>query len=218
MKYFFRKLPFAAVIVFIALLGLKLLFYSKILLWIWLLSMAAGYVLHRSGICFYAAISDSILFRNFEMARAVLIMALVSFIGISLIQYHAVSIGSELPGRVVSVGIHTIAGSIIFGFGMVLAGGCGLGTLQRIGEGFSLYLFVLIGLLIGSTFGAYHFEWWAGFKRFPAVFLPNAIGWGRSIGLSLAALSMLYFCTILIEKRSFIIERWWKYGKKNTGS
>lgn len=218
MKKILRKLMISVVVMLIVLLGLKLYSYKISLLWIWLVSLAVGYVIHRSGICFSSAVSDSVLFRNFEMARATLIMMLVSLLGISPIQYQAVSNGLDVPGRFASLGLHTIVGSLIFGFGMILAGACGLGTLQRIGEGFLLYIFVLIGILVGSVFGAYHFEWWAGFKRIPAVFLPDLVGWSWSVTLSVLALGILYICTILIEKKFFTIERWWTYDRKNTGS
>jgi hypothetical protein len=46
-------------------------------------------------------------------------------------------------------GVHNVIGGIIFGIGMVLAGGCASGTLFRVGEGNVSSVIALIGMLCG---------------------------------------------------------------------
>lgn len=41
--------------------------------------------------------------------------------------------------------MNTVVGGIIFGIGMVIAGGCASGMLMRIGEGFEMHLITLVG-------------------------------------------------------------------------
>ena len=79
----------------------------------------------------------------------------------ALVQAKALSSGLEfLPGHVYPVGPQTLAGGIIFGFGMVIAGGCAAGTLVRSGDGFTAQWAALAGLCAGSVLGAWHWDWW----------------------------------------------------------
>lgn len=50
---------------------------------------------------------------------------------------------------IVSVGLNTAIGGILFGIGMVLAGGCASGTLYRVGEGYTTSMVALVGMLVG---------------------------------------------------------------------
>lgn len=59
----------------------------------------------------------------------------------------------------------TIIGGFLFGFGMVLAGGCVVGTLYKMGSGSILSLMAFIGLLSGSTIYAEFHHLWALFAR-----------------------------------------------------
>lgn len=203
------------VLLAILLLGINFYYHHKTLLYIWVIALSMGFVLHRSGICFSGAYTDLILFRNYTMARALLIIIIVSLIGISIIQYYCVGHG-QLPGNFSSLGIHSVAGAFLFGMGMVFAGACGCGTLQRIGEGFALYFFILIGIMIGSVIGAYHFSWWINsFVKINPIYLPDIFGWPWGVLISLAVLCSLYVLTLFAESRTFMYQKGWgKWQKK----
>jgi uncharacterized membrane protein YedE/YeeE len=197
-----------AVLFFIIAFGLKLYHYQIVLLAIWLIGISIGFVLYRSGICFAAMFQDIILFRNFTMARAVLILIIISFIGINSLQIYAYFNGQPIPGKFHSVGVHTAIGGFLFGLGMTLAGGCASGVLQRISEGFLLFWLVLFGMVIGSVLGAYHFSWWVT-KLFShtSVFLPDYFGWVFGGLGSLILLGSLYCLTFILEKRPVFSEK-----------
>lgn len=210
-QLYIRIVVFSAII----LLGITFYYHHKPLLYIWLIALAMGFVLHRSGICFSGAFTDIILFRNYTMARALLIIIIVSLIGISIIQFLSLGHG-QIPGNFSSLGIHSAVGAFLFGMGMVFAGACGCGTLQRIGEGFALYLFVLIGIMIGSVAGAYNFSWWlSNFAKINPVFLPNIFGWPWGVLISLIILCSLYMLTLIAEGGTFAFQKGWgKWQKK----
>jgi uncharacterized membrane protein YedE/YeeE len=190
------------VLLFIIAFGLKLYLYQKVFLAIWLIGISIGFVLYRSGICFAAMFQDIILFRNFSMARAILILIVISFIGINALQIYAPFNGQPIPGKFHSVGLHTAIGGFLFGLGMTLAGGCASGTLQRIAEGFLLFLLVLIGMVVGSVIGAYHFSWWVTkFFSHKAVFLPDIFGWVFGGLASMILLGGLFYLTFILEKK-----------------
>jgi len=187
---------------------------EKKLLPVWLIGVAIGFVLYRSGMCFATMYQDIFLFRNFSMARAVLLLMIVSLIGIYFIQIFAHLNGQTIPGKFHSFGVHTAVGAFLFGVGMTLAGGCASGTLQRIGEGFLLFWFVLFGMVLGSIFGAYNYTWWvSNFYTHQPVFLSDVFGWVPGGVGSLLALGGIYYLTVILEKRSSICKR----SEKNDG-
>ena len=203
------------IIIIITILGINVYLYQKSLLPILLIGISIGFILYRSGICFATMYQDIILFRDFSMARAVLILLIISLIGINFIQVHAHLNGQVIPGKFHSVGMHTVIGGFLFGVGMTLAGGCASGTLQRIGEGFLLFWFVLFGMVFGSVLGVYHFSGWVNnFFSFKPVFLPNIFGWLTSTILSLTVLGSIYYLTFLFENRPRAKKRGEKYGTK----
>jgi len=189
------------VVGFITAFGIAAFITEQELLLVWIIGIALGLVLYRSGICFASAFRDIFLFRDFSMARVVIILIAISFVGIVIIQAFDTS-GGFLEW-VYPVGFHTAVGGVLFGFGMVLAGGCASGTLQRIGEGFILFWAIILGITAGSVLGVYHFSWWINsFFSIDAVFLPDFIGWIPSIVLTLALLGGLYLLAMGIEKRN----------------
>ncbi len=217
MKKSSQLLPKVIVLFVIAALSINFYLVNKFLIIIWLIALSTGFILHRSGICFSGAFIDIILFRNYTMARALLIIIMVSLLGISAFQSYSLSKGMALPGFVGSLGVSTAMGAFLFGIGMVFAGACGFGTLQRLGEGFSLYMWVLISIIIGSVIGAYHFSWWTRtLPRFSPVYLPDIFGWPWGVLVSLTVLSSLYLFTLFAEK-GFVsfqkgLEKWSKKG------
>ncbi len=195
--------------------GLKVYLFQKSFLLIWLIGIAIGFVLYRSGICFSTMYQDIFLFRDFSTLRAVLILIIVSLIGINIIQVYAYLHGQTIPGKFHSVGVHTAAGGFLFGLGMVLAGGCASGTLQRIGEGFLLFWFVLFGMFFGSILGAYHYSWWiTNFFSFKPVFMSDVFGWVTGGLISFFALGSIFYATFMVEKRVSTRKRGGKGGRK----
>src|SRR5579864_660428 len=101
----------------------------------WALGLGVGLVLQRGRLCFAGAFRDLFLMRNGTMLRAILVgLALMAPV-FALIESKAVpvpSFGAVAAGaHVVPLGLNLAVGGLLFGIGMVVAGGCVSGTLYR---------------------------------------------------------------------------------------
>ena len=85
-----------------------------------------------------------------------------------------------------------VIGGLLFGVGMVLAGGCVVGTLYRMGAGSLVSAVAFVGLIVGSAGYAEIFPFWSAFiKRttfFPGkITLPQMLGVGPTVPVLLIA-------------------------------
>ena len=86
------------------------------------------------------------------MAKAIIIGMAVSAIGI----FSYVQLGVE--PKIMWAGPNAVIGGLLFGFGIVLAGGCETGWMYRAVEGQVHYWWVGLGNVIGSTILAYYWD------------------------------------------------------------
>ena len=110
---------------------------------------------------------------------------LICTLGFAILKFTDVKDRGEwvFPGA----GIGALAGGLLFGIGMTLAGGCGAGVIWRAGEG-QVKLWVAVAcfglsaslsrLLLQQTGALGHLGW--------AIFLPAALGWGAALALVVA--------------------------------
>lgn len=105
-----------------------------------LFGLAFGFVLQRSRFCFASAFRDLWLMQDGRMMRAVILAMAVATLGFALVEYNLVpnlSSGQHPVGSALSrFGAHLLIAGLLFGVGMVIAGGCVSGNLYRIGEGY----------------------------------------------------------------------------------
>lgn len=162
----------------------------------WLLGIVLGAVLQRTRYCIAGAYRDAILFADTGLAHSVLLALLLSSISFGAVQALRWS-GGQVPLAVQPVTAGTLVGPVLFGIGMIPAGGCGGSTLLRLGEGHLRFLWTLLGLILGSLVGAYHYGWWAGLLGTVApVYMPAAVGWP---GALLLQAGLLLTCFLLIR-------------------
>ncbi|VBB05357.1 sulphur transport [Lucifera butyrica] len=173
---------------------------------IWFLGIGLGLVLQKSRFCFTASLRDPILTGSTTLTRATIIAFAVATVGFAALQFSTLLKGGHLIGFVAPVGIHIALGSMLFGIGMVISGGCASGTLMRMGEGFVMQWISLIGFIGGSVLGAIQYGWWAVhfFRTSHAIYLPNVFGWAGAFFGQLALLAALY-----------VVATWWEYRKLN---
>ncbi len=171
----------------------------------WFTGIAFGFILRRSGFCFTASMRDPLLTGSTSLARAVLIAFAITSVGFAAIQYGAFLKDLPIPGAgfVVPISFATVAGGIIFGIGMVLAGGCASGTLMRIGEGFGMQMLSIIFFVIGSFWAARDMGWWTlnFISNGPRIHMPELFGWGGAIAVQLAIIALLYVAADKWENR-----------------
>ena len=121
-----------------------------------LAGLAAGFVFQRSQFCFASAFRD--FFRHRE--RRVLV-GLITALAVGSAGY-AIVFGAWVPdpslyrpdtAHIAPAGWHLVLGGSIFGFGMVVGGGCVTGHLFRLGEGSLVAPVGLLGIFVGYALG-----------------------------------------------------------------
>ncbi|MEG1778027.1 MAG: YeeE/YedE thiosulfate transporter family protein [Angelakisella sp.] len=193
------------VFIFIAAVGVALSFKNTTLALYWCFGCAFGFVLQKSRFCFTASMRDPCITGSTSVTRAVLIAFAVATVGFTAIKYGAFVNGQPIPGQgyVMPISLATVVGGIMFGVGMVIAGGCASGTLMRVGEGFSMQVLSLLFFVIGSLIGANHMGWWTlNFNATaPRIFLPDIFGWAGAVILQLGVIFLLYIAADLYERK-----------------
>lgn len=189
-----------------------LLIYTRVnpgLAVFWAFGLAYGVVVQRSRFCFTSAFRDLFLLRDGRLARGVILGLAVSTLGFTLILYKASPDTSKIVGNVYPTGWHTLLGGVLFGTGMVVAGGCASGTLYRMGEGYVAQWVALAGMLVGSFILALNWEWWwpQVVSHQPKVWFPQVLGWGGALVLTLALLLVLYLLVMWWESRAGGVSR-----------
>ncbi len=180
-------------------LGVLFVRRDELYLWIWPIGILLGFSMERSRFCFAASLRNPFTLGTTGLLKAVIVSLMISSVGFFVLQQ--LSIGGEtylveeLPGMIRPFGIHTVIGGLMFGLGMVVAGGCASGTLMRVGEGFTLQIFVLGGFIMGAVVaGLWHEDFWRNllFHGGWTVYLPDFVGFYPALFLQLAILGILY--------------------------
>lgn len=97
----------------------------------------------------------------------------------------------------------TIIGGLLFGFGIVLAGGCETGMMYRAMEGQLLFWVVGIGNVVGATVLAYGWDHFGIFDALVKSWTPvNLINVWGSTGALLGTIAMLLVW--------FLLSNWWE--------
>ena len=99
-----------------------------------LLSAALGYVFQRGRWCMIQGFREPFMTGDCEIAKSVALSIACLATGIAIIKMLGVRPAAEYVRG--DFGWGGIMGGVIFGFGALLAGGCGTGTLWRMGEGY----------------------------------------------------------------------------------
>lgn len=110
-----------------------------------LFGLAFGIIIERGQVCFTSAFRDMWITGRTQMARAIIAGMAVSAIGI----YSYIQLGME--PKIFWAGPNAVIGGLLFGFGIVLAGGCETGWMYRAMEGQVHFWLVGLGNIIGST-------------------------------------------------------------------
>lgn len=110
-----------------------------------------GFLFHRSDYCMAGMFRDLFLFKSSPLLKIFFVQVFVTMLLFYLAR-QAGLIGLYPPPNLREASLVTLTGGFIFGTGMVLAGGCVIGTLYKMGAGSSGAIVAFIGLVIGSGF------------------------------------------------------------------
>lgn len=200
------QIPIALIVlVFIIGVGILLGLKNSTMAMYWGFGCIFGFILQKSRFCFTASMRDPCITGSTSVTRAVLIAFAITTIGFTAIKYGSFITNGTIPGQsyVMPISVATALGGILFGIGMVIAGGCASGTLMRVGEGFSMQMLSLVFFIIGSLIGANHMGFWElNFNATaPKVFLPDVFGWFGAVVVQLLIILLLYIAADKYEKK-----------------
>lgn len=197
-----------AAMVGLVLLAVAMAQTSSELAPLWLLAAVAGFALQRSRLCFASAFRDVFLFGRSHVMRGILVGLAVGTIGFAIVMMGEVPFArmGALPreAHVLPAGLSTVVGGLLFGFGMVLAGGCVSGSLYRSAEGYVGSWVTIAGVIAGLGLLAHTWNWWweVLISREPTVWLARSLGYGAAVALTLAALFGVWLILLWWEGRS----------------
>jgi uncharacterized protein len=194
----------AAAAAFLILVGTAL--SDRVLAVFWLFGLAFGFVLQRSRFCFASAFRDLFLLGDARVMKGIIAGLAVATAGFAVLMARLLPEAGwgSLPfgATVLPLGIHTLLGGVLFGIGMVLAGGCTSGSLYRAGEGYVGSMVALVGIMLGLEISSHTWNWWweAHISRAPLVWFPEQLGYFGAVLLTFGGLQLL-----------FLLVSWWEF-------
>lgn len=176
------------------------------------LGLVAGFVMHRSDFCIAGMFRDLFLLRRTIMIRSFVLLVIVTMVLFEAARLFGLL--SAYPFPILSPPTASnIIGGFIFGIGMVLAGGCVVGTLYKMGSGSVLSMAAFVGLIIGSGLYAEVHPAWAGVIK-KTTFFPGKVTIAQildvdpsitvlAVAIPAAALLFAWFRRGAFDRRAF---------------
>jgi uncharacterized membrane protein YedE/YeeE len=166
-----------------------------------LIATGIGYAMQRGRWCMIQGFREPHMTGDSTMARSVALSILIVAIGAAVLKY---GVPARLDGEAVllpmnyvrgTFGWGGVVGGFIFGVGAMMAGGCGSGTLWRVGEGqIKLWLVVpffgISNSLVVALFKNFDVEanGWLG----KYVYMPDVFGYGYTLGIIVLFAALWY--------------------------
>lgn len=168
-----------------------------------LFGVAFGLIFQRSRFCLVRAFREPFMSGEADHTRAAALALVVSMVGFSVLKFTDLKDKGDWvwPG----FWLGALVGGLLFGVGMVLAGGCGAGSIWRAGEGHVKLWIAVAMFAVGASLMRQVLAQgeWLG-KLGTAVFLPNVIGWGGAMALVALVMAAWYlFATWNESTRKF---------------
>jgi uncharacterized membrane protein YedE/YeeE len=172
-----------------------------------LAGFAIGFVLHRSRFCFSRVFREPFMTGEGEMTKAmILALVLGAPVGAVLLAKGTIDPYLAVPTR---FWIGSLVGGLVFGIGMIFAGGCASGSLWRIGEGHlklvaAVFFFGWAGSITSGVLGKlglstaeYDLDFMDGMAEVSPLgfqaFMPDLLGgWGWALLVTFGLLLVWY--------------------------
>ena len=169
-----------------------------------------GIINQRTRFCFVRAFREPFMTGDGSMTKGAALALLVGVAGFSIIKGSELSDLRALETMVnPSVWIGSVSGGIIFGFGMVLSGGCASGSLWRLGEGQLKFVLVLTMFAVTNAGFSLYLRL-SGFRQTwgeDAYFLPDYLAWSGALLLLVGIPILWYLVAAWNEKTGKLVIR-----------
>ncbi len=170
-----------------------------------ILGLLAGFIMHRSDFCIAGMFRNFFFFRNTYMLKVLLLLIVTSMLLFELARRTGLLAIYPFP-VMGSPSLANLIGGFLFGTGMVLAGGCVVGTLYKMGAGSVLSAVAFAGLVAGNGLYAEFHPLWKSFMVKTSFFQGQVTIsqiLGLDPGLLVAAIAAVAAC---------FFYRWYKKG------
>ncbi|MFH2122169.1 MAG: YeeE/YedE thiosulfate transporter family protein [Pseudomonadota bacterium] len=168
------------------------------------IAAALGYAMQRGRWCMVQGFREPHMTGDCTLAKSVALSILLVAIGAAVLKY---SVPLRTEGEAVlnvahyvrgTFGWGSVVGGFIFGLGAMLAGGCGSGTLWRVGEGqvkliMVVPFFAVSNSIMTKWFKANNFEKDGVLGSY--VYLPDVMGYGGTL-FFIAAIMMIWYLVV----------------------
>ncbi len=164
-----------------------------------------GLIMHRSRFCFVRAFRCPFMTGDAEMVKVVAMSLMIYGMGTAVIKWAWIQEPSM--GVTHNFWIGSLLGGLIFGIGMLVAGGCASSTLWRVGEGqtkmvVTLLAFALTNSLLASALDSLGLSDRLG----RGLFIPDTLTWYVTVPAFLVFFLFWAFVAIWNEKsEKFVI-------------
>jgi uncharacterized membrane protein YedE/YeeE len=163
-----------------------------------------GILIERGQICFTSAFRDMWISGRAVMSKAIAFGMIISVV----ITFIYIQNGAVQLIKVAAPS--TVIGGLLFGFGIVLAGGCETGMMYRAMEGQVLFWVVGAGNIVGATLLAYGWD-------HLGIFNTLAEGWPQINLIEVWGPTEALIGTLVMLALWFLLSSWWekhfRYGK-----
>ena len=179
-----------------------------------LIAAALGYAMQRGRWCMVQGFREPHMTGDCTMAKSVMLSMLVVAVGAAVLKYE---VPMRADGEAVlnpinyirgTFGWGGVVGGFIFGLGAMFAGGCGSGTLWRVGEGqvklmMVVPFFAITSSILTGWFRDMEFEADGVLGKY--VYLPDAMGYGPTLLLIVLFLLIWYLIVTWNEETNKLI-------------
>lgn len=182
-----------------------------------LLAAGLGYTMQRGRWCMIQGFREPHMTGNATMAKSIALSIVLLTIGGVIVKAGGINdVEHYVRG---TFGWGGVVGGLVFGFGAMLAGGCGTGTLWRVGEGqIKLWLVVpffgITNSLMNKWFSATDMEGMDAFLKEGAtnagklgsfVYMPDYLGYGGTLALILLLMALWWLVARWNEESNKLI-------------
>ena len=181
-----------------------------------LITAMLGYTFQRGRWCMIQGFREPHMTGNGTMAKSVALSIVILAIGVAVIKSRYIGL-SDMDGNSMdyfwqhyvrgTFGWGGVLGGILFAFGAIQAGGCGTGTLWRVGEGqiklWIVTVFFGMACAIGSMLSQ-KYNWEGSIEEGSSlgsyVYLPDIFGYGGTLALIFLAMAVWYIIVVWNEE------------------
>lgn len=172
-----------------------------------LFGMAFGFILVRSRFCFARAFREPFMTGEASVTQAVILSLMISVAGFAILKWAGVR--PETTYVAASFGLGGVLGGFIFGFGMLMTGGCGSGTAWRAAEGQIKLIVALVVFTLSNSLAKAAINSSEAVRALVGVriYMPDFLGYRGTVLIILAVLALWYLLAEWNERTDkFVVE------------